>query len=124
MANYVLGISGGSGAPYALGVLKGLLEADHDVFLVITPAGRRVLEIESDILMDGSVENDRRMLLDSLPIDTHKGELEVLETTDFSASIASGSFSTARATGTASMPSAPGTCWRPSRSSRAISRTV
>ena len=95
MANYVLGISGGSGAPYALGVLKGLLEAGHDVFLVITPAGRRVLEIESDILMDGDVENDRRVLLDSLPIDTHKGELEVLETTDFSASIASGSFRTA-----------------------------
>ena len=95
MATYVLGISGGSGAPYALRVLEGLLEGGHNVFGVITEAGRKVLEIECDVVLDGGPSHDERALLDALPPSEYRGSLAVLEMTDFSASIASGSFRTA-----------------------------
>ena len=95
MATYVVGISGGSGAPYALRVLEGLLEAGHNVFCVVTEAGRKVLEIECEVVLDGRPADDERALLEALPPSERPGSLAVLELTDFAASIASGSFPTA-----------------------------
>ena len=53
MSVYVVGVTGASGAPYAVRVLQGLLEAGHHVKLVVSPAGERVLAIESGVRFSG-----------------------------------------------------------------------
>ena len=62
MSTYVIGISGGSGAPYAKRVLQGLLAAGHDVKCVITGAGRQVLEIEEGVGLTGIPGVDQPIL--------------------------------------------------------------
>lgn len=49
MARYVVGITGASGALYAQRVLRGLLEAGHEVHLCCTPMGLRLLHDELGI---------------------------------------------------------------------------
>lgn len=92
MANYVVGISGGSGAPYAQRVIEGLVGAGHDVKVVITDAGRRVFEIELDIPLTGDLPSDTRTLLDRLHLAGGPGSLELFDQRDVAASIASGSY--------------------------------
>lgn len=48
-ARYVLGITGASGAAYALRVLQLLLGAGHEVHLVVSEYGRRLLADEADV---------------------------------------------------------------------------
>ena len=90
MSVHVVGVTGASGAPYALRVLQGLLEAGHHVKLVVSPAGERVLAIESGVRFSGvraaRLEQWRELL------GVEGGGLELLPHRDFSASIASGSF--------------------------------
>lgn len=52
MRPIVLGISGGSGAPYAVRLLRVLLSAGRDVHLVVSPAARLVLAQELDLEID------------------------------------------------------------------------
>lgn len=49
MKRFVVGLSGGSGAAYALRLLEVLLEAGHEVQLIATSAGLRVLRYEAGI---------------------------------------------------------------------------
>ncbi|CAG0962039.1 flavin prenyltransferase [Phycisphaerales bacterium] len=46
---FVLGVSGASGAPYSLRLLELLLAAGHEVHLVVTEYGRRLLQDESGV---------------------------------------------------------------------------
>ncbi len=94
MGTYVLGISGGSGAPYAMRVLEGLLAAGHDVCAVFSGAGRRVFELELDIVLSGRPRDDEPVLLSAVPTQDGAGSLTVLELNDFAAPIASGSYHT------------------------------
>jgi len=51
---FVLGVTGGSGAPYALRLLEALLAAGHRLQLVVSPAGARVLRYEAGLPTDAA----------------------------------------------------------------------
>ena len=94
MGRYIVGIAGASGAPYARRVLQGLLSGGHEVKCVISDAGRRVLEVEEDLLLTGSTETDKPDVMQWLGNTTADAQLEMLHHKDVAASIASGSFHT------------------------------
>jgi len=87
---FVVGISGASGALYATRLLHLLIAGGHEVHLVVTEYGRRLLHDELDIsrldvpsLLPGLAAHERAILADRLFIHPHK---------DVGAVIASGSF--------------------------------
>ncbi len=50
--NLVLGITGASGAPYVIRLLRVLLASGHDVHLSISPAGQAVIKQELDLVVN------------------------------------------------------------------------
>ena len=54
MGRFILGISGASGAPYARRVLQALCDSLHQIDIVVTPSGAKVLEVEEDVAIQGS----------------------------------------------------------------------
>jgi 4-hydroxy-3-polyprenylbenzoate decarboxylase len=92
MANYVVGISGGSGAPYTRRVIEGLVQAGHDAKIVVTDAGRRVFEIELGIALTGDPADDTRILTDTLDLGSGSGSIELFGQRNVAATIASGSY--------------------------------
>lgn len=54
--------SGASGAPYGLGLLEALLNADFEVFLIITSAARVVLVAEENIKLSANAEKAKEQL--------------------------------------------------------------
>ncbi len=53
MARYIVGISGASGAPYVKRVLQVLVNSGHEVDLVVTQSGAKVLEVEEGVKLMG-----------------------------------------------------------------------
>jgi 4-hydroxy-3-polyprenylbenzoate decarboxylase len=87
----VLGITGASGAPYAVRLLATLLQAGRTVHLTISPAAVQVLETELQRRID--LKNFRPADLlpgETLPLE----QLHYWHFQDFQAGIASGSFLT------------------------------
>ena len=107
MSTYVVAITGASGAPYARRVLQALLEMEHHVKLVVSPAGERVLGIEAGLRLSGSRRARQEQWAGYLGV--HRGSLELLGHRDFAASIASGSYPFA---GMAVVPCSMGTLAR------------
>ena len=58
MARYIVGISGASGAPYVRRVLQVLVNSDHQLDLVVTRSGAKVLEVEEGVKLTGDVGVD------------------------------------------------------------------
>ena len=92
MSNYVVGVSGGSGAPYTKRVIEGLIDAGHDAKLVITDAGRRVFDIELGISLSGDPTEDTKTLMEKLDIGGAQGSLELFHQSNVASTIASGSY--------------------------------
>lgn len=92
MGVYVLGIAGASGAPYARRVLEQMLLTGHDVKAVITDAGRKVLEVEEDIVLTGNTEADTPAVLTWAQVHDFSGTFELYHHKDVASPIASGSF--------------------------------
>lgn len=92
MGVYVLGIAGASGAPYARRVLEQMLLAGHDVKAVITDAGRKVLEVEENLLLTGNTEADTPVVLEWAQVTEFTGTFELYHHKDVASPIASGSF--------------------------------
>ncbi|MBT4125536.1 MAG: UbiX family flavin prenyltransferase [Chloroflexi bacterium] len=92
MGVYVLGIAGASGAPYARRVLEQMLLAGHDVKAVITDAGRKVLEVEENLVLTGNTEADTPSVLAWAQVNDFSGTFELYHHKDVAAPIASGSF--------------------------------
>ena len=92
MARYIVGISGASGAPYVRRVLQVLANSDHQLDLVVTKSGAKVLEVEEDVNLTGDVGNDLRELSRWLGYDlrTRKG-FQWHHAANVAADIASGS---------------------------------
>jgi 4-hydroxy-3-polyprenylbenzoate decarboxylase len=88
----ILGITGASGAIYAVRLLETLLAAGHDVHLSISPSGRDVLrhELQLDINLDKFDVSRLR-----LRGETTNTTLHYFHYQDFMAPMASGSFLTA-----------------------------
>ncbi len=115
MPIYIIGIAGASGAPYSKRVIQGLLVARHDVKVVITDAGRRVLEVEEGVRLSGVPDADLPILKTwvaggvGVPSPSHGGSLELVDERDVAAPIASGSYPVA---GMAVVPCSTGTLAR------------
>lgn len=58
MARYIVGISGASGAPYVRRVLQVIVNSDHQLDLVVTQSGAKVLEVEEGVKLTGDVGVD------------------------------------------------------------------
>jgi 4-hydroxy-3-polyprenylbenzoate decarboxylase len=90
LGDLVLGITGASGAPYAVRLLETLLRAGRTVHLTISPAAVQVFETELNRKID--VKDFRPADLISPPL--QGGVLHYHHFMDFGAGIASGSFLT------------------------------
>ena len=95
MAVYIIGIAGASGTPYARRVLQGLLAAGHDVKAVVSDAGRKVIEVEERLRLNGEPDSDRLALLEWAGGGSLPGTLELYDPKNVAAPIASGSFDSA-----------------------------
>jgi 4-hydroxy-3-polyprenylbenzoate decarboxylase len=97
----ILGITGASGAIYAVRLLETLLAAGRDVHLSISPSGRDVLAHELNIDIDLANFDPIRLRLRDEVSGAHKagdgiaGSLHYYHYQDFMAPMASGSFLTA-----------------------------
>lgn len=107
MPIYVIGIAGASGAPYSKRVIQGLLAAHHLVKVVITDAGRRVLEVEESVRLSGVPDADLPVL--KTWVEGDASNLELVDERDVAAPIASGSYPVA---GMAVVPCSTGTLAR------------
>jgi 4-hydroxy-3-polyprenylbenzoate decarboxylase len=89
----VLAMTGASGAPYGVRLLEVLLRAGRTIHLVLSPAGRDVIQEE----LDRSIRLEDFRLADLLPgLSSAHGKLVPYhDYRDFRAGIASGSFPTA-----------------------------
>jgi 4-hydroxy-3-polyprenylbenzoate decarboxylase len=95
-APIILGITGASGAIYAVRLLDVLLNAGRDVHLTISTSGRDVIkhELKLDIDLNNFAPSHLR-LSDNAPPTDQRGQLHYYHHNDFMAPIASGSFLTA-----------------------------
>jgi 4-hydroxy-3-polyprenylbenzoate decarboxylase len=100
-----VGITGASGAIYAVRLLDELRAAGHDVYLSISPSGRDVIRQELDLKLDLDhfdasrlplSETSEAFVRDSIsPPPSRLGELHYYHCQNFLAPMASGSFLTA-----------------------------
>jgi 4-hydroxy-3-polyprenylbenzoate decarboxylase len=91
----ILGITGASGAIYAMRLLETLLAAGRDVHLSISPSGRDVLQHELQLDVDLTKFDPTRLRLRDKAGDGSTGTLHYYHYQDFMAPMASGSFLTA-----------------------------
>ena len=91
MAVYAVGITGGSGAPYALRLLRVLLDKGHDVHLVISPAGETILQVESGIRVGKTLREKAATIATAIET-PHEARLRVFDPMNLAAPISSGSF--------------------------------
>jgi len=108
MAVYAVGITGGSGAPYALRLLQALVAAGHEVHVVISPAGETILHIESGIT-PGKTLREKEAVLTTAIEARGAGRLRLFDPANLAAPISSGSFQCA---GMAIVPCSTGTLGR------------
>tara|TARA_B100000941_G_scaffold135320_1_gene96033 strand:- start:2513 stop:3115 length:603 start_codon:yes stop_codon:yes gene_type:complete len=103
MKKYILGISGGSGGLYSISVLKGIINAGHKCYLVVSKPGRRILSLETDTKLSGNADKDKKILVERYNLNDDL--IEVIDENDVGANIASGSF---RTSGMAIVPCSTG----------------
>jgi 4-hydroxy-3-polyprenylbenzoate decarboxylase len=108
VAVYAVGITGGSGAPYALRLLRALLDSGHEVHLVISPAGETILQVESGLRLGNTLREKTATIANAIETE-HKTRLRVFDPQNLSAPISSGSFACA---GMAIVPCSTGTLGR------------
>lgn len=94
VGDLVLGVTGASGAPYAVRLLEVLLRAGRTVHLTVSPAAVQVAAVELGRTVD-LTRFDPAALLGPLAADLPLARLHYHHFQDFSAGIASGSFRTA-----------------------------
>ena len=92
MSRYIIGISGASGAPYARKVLQALAISEHQIDLVITQSGRKVLTVEENLNLIGNIDQDMNELSKWLTVDLMSRDGFTLhDSQNVAADIASGS---------------------------------
>ena len=79
----VVGVTGASGAPYLIGLLKVLAEADVEIHLTVSTLGKRLLAQEVGVTTINA---------ENLGIPEHESKLVVYNDKDLGAKIASGTF--------------------------------
>ena len=94
MGNIIVALSGGSGAPYSLRLLEVLLRTEHAVKVVLSPAAEKILALECDVHLEGSLMEKQEGLRRALSIEQIEIGLELYDHRDLAAPISSGSFHT------------------------------
>ena len=95
-APIILGITGASGAIYAVRLLDVLRAAGRDVHLTISTSGRDVIQHELNLNVDlNNFDPSRLRLSDELKSTSAPGKLHYFRHNDFMSPMASGSFVTA-----------------------------
>ncbi len=89
MAKYIVGISGASGAPYALRLLQMLVKGGHSIYLSISGDGLSIFKDETGISLRGT-EGDIRSILEK-QLKAKKGQITYFDENNMYAAIASGS---------------------------------
>ncbi|HSQ78411.1 MAG TPA: flavin prenyltransferase UbiX [Nitrospirota bacterium] len=89
MATYIVGISGASGAPYALRLLQVLVKGKHSIYLSITGDGLSILEDETGLKLKVPEAEIRSALEKHLK--ARKGQINYFDENNMYAPIASGS---------------------------------
>jgi len=79
----VVGVTGASGAPYLLGLLRVLADAGVEIHLTVSSLGKRLLSEELQI---------KKVDAESLGISDHTDQLVLYNNKDLGATIASGTF--------------------------------
>ncbi len=94
MKTFAVGITGGSGAPYALRLLEALSTEDVEVHVIVSPAGEKVTQIETGLNLRGSIRDKQAALDDYLAakVEGFTGGIRVFDHQNLAAPIASGSF--------------------------------
>jgi 4-hydroxy-3-polyprenylbenzoate decarboxylase len=92
MSTFALGITGGSGAPYALRLLEQLVLAGHEVHVVLSPAGEKVLQLETGISLGKTLREKQAALERTVECEGKEGRLRVFDHGNLAAPISSGSF--------------------------------
>jgi len=106
---FAVGITGGSGAPYALRTLRALIELGHDVHLVISPSGEKILRLESGLRLGSTLKESEQALRVALEVEGKSGSLRLFDRDNVAAPIASGSYPSA---GMVIVPCSTGTLGR------------
>lgn len=88
-APVALGITGASGSTYGLRLLECLIQAEHQVWLMISQAGRQVLQLEQNLILPARAEAAAGFL--SERFGAKPGQLSVFGRKDWMAPVASGS---------------------------------
>lgn len=92
MAVYAIGITGGSGAPYALRLIRVLVGAGHELHVVVSPSAEKVFRLETDVNL-GTTRRDMENAFSRLvEADGSEGSVRVFDHQNLAAPISSGSF--------------------------------
>ena len=92
MSRYIVGISGASGAPYVRRVLQVLANSEHQLDLVVTQSGAKVLEVEESVKLTGNVASDLDELSRWIGYDmSNRDGFQWHDSSNVAADIASGS---------------------------------
>jgi len=89
MATFIVGISGASGAPYALRLLQALVKGGHSVYLSISGDGLSIIYDETGLKLKGPEAEVRSALEKHLK--AKKGQINYFDENNMYAPIASGS---------------------------------
>lgn len=89
---FALGITGGSGAPYAVRLLEQLVLAGHEVHVILSPAGETVLQLETGIKVGKTLGEKQETLERAVESEGKPGTLRVFDHANLAAPISSGSF--------------------------------
>ena len=84
-----LALTGASGAQYGLRLLESLVQADCQVFVMISQAARVVVATETDIVLEGNAAQTENCLTNLYQ--ARPGQLKVFELDQWMAPVASGS---------------------------------
>lgn len=109
MPVYAVGITGGSGAPYALRLIDALVTIGHEVHAVVSPAGETVVQLETGVNLRGTPREKETALKNAIEAAGKPGHLRVFDHRNLAAPISSGSFPSA---GMAVIPCSTGSLGR------------
>ncbi|MCW8907319.1 MAG: UbiX family flavin prenyltransferase [Sedimenticola sp.] len=84
-----LAITGASGAPYALRLLQSLVEAERQVYLMVSKAAQVVMPMETDISLPSRASDAEALLTERFNAAT--GQIRVFGREQWTAPVASGS---------------------------------
>jgi len=94
MSKYIVGITGASGSIYGIRLVEELLLRNHEVFLIITNAGKQVIEHEIGLVLSGDSSAVESKIKSYLQNRTRTDKLQYFDVHNIGALIASGSVKT------------------------------